>query len=170
MAQRVIYPAGSPDSYVYGSAVRAPEVQIPAPERREREERRTDYEVRRDAAKLVEQKVVTGSGLLRSFSPVQVVLLTMSALLLIAAAAFYTMQASGHYRAKKALAQAEEQAGDLREENALMENRLEEEIDYEGVYEFAVANGMRTPEKQQVITYTRITKEYVTKNGEIPNE
>jgi len=156
-------------SYIYGSAVRAPEVQIPEviePEKRQR----GDSEVIRDARAKVEEKARQKRKSARSFSAKQVMALTAMAVIVAAVAAVYLLELSGMVSARTKLNSLEKKLTVITEENALLENAREGALDLTGVYDYAIAHGMRVPEKQQVITYKRVGEEYVVKDGDIPNE
>jgi len=166
MAGKYRYAAGVNHTYVYGSAVRAPE----APSLPERERRKQDAEVVRQARRKVEEKVAANRADYRSFSFKLILIFTVAAALMILAAAFYTVQLSANQKANREITSLEEKITSLKEDNALLNNQRENDIDLTEVYEFAVKSGMQIPEKQQIITYQKIGREYVTKDGEIPND
>ena len=171
MAEKNRYPVRGMNnaSYVYGSAVRAPEIPV-IPEGKPEVRRRRDAEVIREAHREVEERVREKSALERSFSAGQVLILAVAAMVVILTAAFYIVELSGFLSAKNQVAAMEKEINTLTAENVLLENARESELDLESVYEFATVRGMRLPEKQQVITYQRVGREYVTKDGEIPDE
>jgi len=166
MAKKNVYSTtGNGRSYVYGNTARATEAPV-LPERRKKKE----AEVIREARKKVEARVQEKKALAVNFRPAQVVILAVSAAAVILVAAFYIHELSGYFSSKNQIAAAEKQINVLEEENALLENTREGELDLESVFEFATARGMQVPGKQQVITYKRTGLEYVTKDGEIPND
>ena len=100
----------------------------------------------------------------------QILIAALALALILLTGSFFLMPSLDLRANKMEAARLEKEYQEIVQDNALLKNSCESNIDYNGIYEFALLRGMSAPEKQQILTYKRSNPEYVSKNGEIPNE
>ena len=147
---------------VRGSLAVQPEVR---PEVQEEER-----DLRKEARLKIEERVRENRLEAKAYSRTQLLVIGCALALILLAGVIYLQQVLEVRNKRNEAASLEKQYQQLVRDNALLENSYESHIDYAGIYEYAVGLGMETPKKQQYITYERADKEYVAKDGEIPDE
>ena len=157
--RRNLYPAFR---NVRGNLAVQPEVK---PEVREEER-----DLRKEAQLKIEERVRENRLEAKAYSRAQLFVIGLALALILLVGVIYLKQVLEVRNKRNEAASLEKQYQQLVRDNALLENSYESHIDYAGIYEYAVGLGMETPKKQQYITYERAEKEYVSKDGEIPNE
>ena len=129
-----------------------------------------ERDLRKEARLKIEDRVRETRLEAKAYSRLQLVVITCALALILLSGIFYLGQVLEVRNKRNEAAALEKQYQQLVRDNALLENSYESHIDYAGIYEYVVGLGMETPKKQQFITYERSEKEYVSKDGEIPDE
>ena len=129
-----------------------------------------ERDLKKEARLKIEARVRENRLEAKAYSRLQLFVIGCALGLILLVGIFYLRQVLEVRNKRNEAAALEKQYQQLVRDNALLENSYESHIDYEGIYEYVAGLGMETPKKQQIITYERPEKEYVSKGGEIPDE
>ncbi|MBO4410964.1 MAG: hypothetical protein IKY02_05705 [Lachnospiraceae bacterium] len=132
--------------------------------------RKAKKEYMKQAGEKVEARVKSMHRIRYGISVGQAVVVTVCVLVILIVAGFYLVSVSGLEARKTKIENLKKEIQVLKRENDQTALDIEHSIDYEGVYEYAVSQGMQVPSKQQIVYYRAKTAEYVSKRSDIPNE
>ncbi len=156
------YPART-NTYGYQHGTEAPRVD---PERI----REAKREYVKSVGDRVEERVKAMKRVKTGMSVAQVFVITFCLIAMLAVAGLYILSVSRNETLKNSVETLKKNVQELNLSNAKIRDEIEARVDYDEVYDFAVSQGMQSPEKQQIVRYSRHAAEYVSKAGEIPNE